>query len=77
MSKAFPKKHLTLEQSYLGFGAKLINIINCSESTIEDLWNKCNENGTKHDFDDLILTLDFLFAINAISIKGGGIICLN
>lgn len=77
MSKLFPKKHITLEQSYLGFGAQLLSLIHDSV-TVDELWQKSNANFiVKHNFDDLILTLDYLYSIDVIKINQEGKICLN
>lgn len=77
MSKLYPKKHITLEQSYLGFGAQLLSLIDES-ITVDELWQKSNTNYiVKHNFDDLILTLDYLYAIDIIKINQEGKICLN
>lgn len=77
MSKLLPKKHITLEQSYLWFGAKLISLINGNIS-VDELWQQANKTFlVKHNFDDFILTLDYLYVINAIQIDKEGKICLN
>lgn len=77
MSQMFPKKHITLEQSYLGFGAQLLSLINGNVS-IDELWQKSNNSFiVKHNFDDLILTLDYLYSIGVIKINQEGKICLN
>lgn len=77
MNKMFPKKHISLEQSLLGFGAKILTIVK-DGSTIENLWQKCNTDSiVKHSFDDLLLTLDYLYIIDAITIDKEGNICLN
>lgn len=77
MNKFLPKKHISLEASYIGFGAELIKLI-VDNMTVDQLWAQCNINCVvKHSFDDLILTLDFLYTINAISISNEGLICLN
>lgn len=77
MSKLYPKKHITLEQSYLGFGAQIISLIS-KNITVDELWQKANANYmVKHNFDDLILTLDYLYSIDVIKINQEGKICLN
>lgn len=77
MSRLLPKKHITLERSYLGFGAQILSLINGGES-IDALWQKCNSNSNvKHSFDDFILTLDYLYSINVIQVNDEVKICLN
>lgn len=77
MSKLLPKKHITLEQSYLGFGAQVLPFIKGCVS-IDELWQNCSSTSiVRHDFDDLILTLDYLYSINVININDEGKICLS
>lgn len=69
MNSLIPRKHISLDQSLLGFGAKIINLIDDS-TTIESLWQNCNtDSSVKHSFDDLLLTLDFLYLIDVIFIN--------
>lgn len=76
MSKLLPKKHISSEQSYLGFGAKIISMIK-EPISLEKLWHKCNNSVVKHGYKDLILTLDYLYLVNIISVDEEGYICLN
>lgn len=76
MSKFLPKKHITLEQSYLGFGAQLLSLIK-DGIFVDGLWNKLNSSDVKHSFCDLILTLDYLYSIGVVKINEEGKICLN
>jgi hypothetical protein len=71
-----PTKHTTIEQSLLGFGSYILRKID-ENNTIDMLWhqyqNDFNDNvyPAKHSFDNLLLTLFFLFSINAIE-EGNG-----
>lgn len=77
MNSIIPRKHISLDQSLLGFGAKIINLID-NDTTVESLWKRCNiDSSVKHSFDDLLLTLDFLYLIDVIFINDKGFICLN
>lgn len=76
----FPDKYLRFNKSLINLGAILIkNIERKLWYSVDELW-KCIkiEADIKHyTFNDLILTLDFLFSINGISINNEGKICLN
>ena len=67
-----PTKHTTIEQSFLGFGAYLLQILD-KNNTVDLLWQKYQADyksqiyPVKHTFDNLILTLVFLYTIGAIS----------
>lgn len=71
-----PTKHTNIEQSLLGFGSYILQIINDS-STIDSLWNEYlndfykSQYYAKHSFDSMLLTLVFLFSIDAIEEKNG------
>ena len=78
MSKLIPKKHVSLEHSLIGFGSKVISIIGNANVSLEYLWGQCNLNSTvKHSFDDLVLTLDYLFGIGVVIQNKEGLLCLK
>lgn len=78
MSKLIPKKHVPLEHSLIGFGSKVISIIGNANVSLEYLWGQCNLNSTvKHSFDDLVLTLDYLFGIGVVIQNKEGLLCLK
>jgi hypothetical protein len=66
-----PTKHTTIEQSFLGFGAYLLQILD-KDNTVDLLWKKYQSDFTsqaypvKQTFDNLILTLVFLYSIGVI-----------
>lgn len=72
-----PKKHLSLDESLFGFGAYLLDNI-VKNSNIDRLWRnylndyKNNIYSVKFTFDQFIITIDYLFAINAIEINQKG-----
>lgn len=72
-----PKKHLSLDESLFGFGAYLLDNIG-ENSNIDRLWRnylcdyKNNIYSVKFTFDQYIITIDYLFAINAIEINQKG-----
>ena len=71
-----PTKHINFSQSLLGFGSYLLSNLN-EPKTVDDLWKVYQfdlSNGyynAKHSFDNLILTIIFLYGINAISERDG------
>lgn len=72
-----PKKHVSLEESLFGFGAYLLEHMS-SQVTIDSLWkiylNEYNNMlySTRFSFDQFIVTLDYLYAIGAVSINEKG-----
>ena len=66
-----PTKHTNIEQSLIGFGGYLLNIIE-GGSTVDELWGKYLKDysdgvySSKQSIDNLLLTLVFLFSIDAI-----------
>ncbi|MEM9338926.1 MAG: ABC-three component system middle component 6 [Bacteroidota bacterium] len=71
-----PSKHINFSQSLLGFGSYLLTKLNKPKS-VDDLWKEYqidvkNEGYfANHSFDNLNLTLIFLYGINAIEEKNG------
>lgn len=78
-----PTKHTKIEQTLLGFGSYILQIIEQGGTTVDVLWNEYLKDFdnkkflTKHSFDNLILTLIFLFSIGAIEEKDGVIYKCN
>lgn len=73
-----PKKHLSLDESILGFGAFLLSQLSENEIFVDDLWKKYQDAyQTKaypvaFGFDNFILTIDFLFIVGAIHLNNRG-----
>ena len=73
-----PTKHTSLDQSLLGFGAYILQIVDACTS-IDLLWERYLadfEKGNytaKQSFDNLLLTLVFLYSIDAIIDNDGEI----
>lgn len=72
-----PTKHTTLEQSLLGFGSYLLGSLGEEGKTIDELWNNYQKDFSakkyraKQNFDNLVMTLLFLFSVNAIYMDDG------
>ncbi len=71
-----PSKHINFSQSLLGFGSYLAAKLK-SPISIDDLWIEYKfdlENDlyfSKHSFDNLLLTLIFLYGTNTIKEENG------
>lgn len=77
MKSILPKKHISLEQSYFGLGAKIISLLHDGK-TVDCLWQQVNSYGrVKHSYADFILTLDYLYCLNVIKLTEEGTVCLN
>ena len=73
-TRILPSKHIRLSESLLGLGAIILDIIKTPRS-IDELWFEFSKiNNSKetfpayHDFDNLILAINYLFIIGALSI---------
>ena len=66
-----PTKHTSLGQSLIGFGGYILKII-AGGLTVDELWIQYqkdfsnSEYNVKQSFDNLLLTLAFLFAVDTI-----------
>lgn len=75
-----PKKHLSISESYYGFGAFLLEKLK-EPKTVETLWNEYKEAyaaklySVKFSFDQFVLALDYLYLIGAIMQNEEGVIC--
>ena len=72
-----PQKHLTIDESLLGFGAFLLKHIS-KKISVDELWKKytiaCEEGvyPIVFSFDKFILTIDFLYLIGAVNLNEKG-----
>lgn len=73
-----PKKHISLSESYIGFGAFILKVLS-KPMTIDECWTKIHNKyidkgliSKKHSFDSMILTIDLLFALNIVNINDKG-----
>ena len=77
-----PTKHTNMSESLLGFGGYILTQLK-SPSSIDELWMKYQADYknkiyfAKHSFDNLLLTIVFLFSIGAIYEHEGVIIKCN
>ena len=73
-----PSKHIRFSESLLGLGGVVLNIIK-EPKTIDEIWFSFSEinNNQKilpayHNFDNIVLALNYLFIIGAVSIDNNG-----
>jgi hypothetical protein len=77
-----PTKHTKLSESFLGFGSYILTRLESPES-IDDLWKQYQADYknklyfAKHSFDNLLLTVVFLYSIGAVNEQDGVIIKCN
>jgi len=77
-----PTKHTNLSKSLLGFGSYVLTRLE-SPGSIDDLWKqyqvdyKNKEYLAKHSFDNLLLTVVFLYSIGAVNEQDGVIVKCN
>lgn len=74
-----PSKHIRFSESLLGLGGVILGIIVDEPKTIDEIWYKFSEiNNNKkifpayHNFDNVVLSLNYLFVIGAVSIDING-----
>lgn len=70
----YPSKHISISESLFGLGAIVLNRLKKKPQTIDDLWDHIrtkNRSGTSsyHGFDNLALSINYLFLIGAIDIN--------
>jgi hypothetical protein len=71
-----PSKHITFSESLLGFGSYVLSKLD-APVTVDEIWKHYNEDFIEHKFnakqtfDNLLLTLIFLYGIGAIKHERG------
>ncbi len=72
-----PDKHIRFSESLLGLGALVLESLEAPKS-IDALWNELHpqmESGAfpaNHSFDNLVLSVDMLFALGVITLNRNG-----
>jgi len=68
-----PQKHIRLSESLLGLGANILNLLSRPLSP-EQIYDKLKSLNllTSHDFEHIVLTLDFLYACGAVVVNEQG-----
>lgn len=65
-----PDKNIKPKYSLLNCGGQVLKMLS-EPLTMTALWEKTKEYNSYLGYDKFVLTMDFLFMINAISIKNG------
>lgn len=71
-----PTKHINFSQSLLGLGAYVLSQLS-TPKTIDELWNDYSDDYknkvylAKHSFDNLVMTIIFLYSIDSITENNG------
>ncbi|CAN5501479.1 hypothetical protein BH09SUM1_BH09SUM1_01110 [soil metagenome] len=65
-----PTKHISTAHSLLGVGALILTELK-SPRTITSLWESLRTTDQVGTFDRFLLTLDMLFIIGAVELRGG------
>jgi hypothetical protein len=65
-----PTKHIKTKDSLLGRGAQILELIHRPQ-TVSNLWAKAKKNQAFPTFESFVITLDFLYTLNAIDFKQG------
>ncbi len=65
-----PDKNIKLQYSLLACGALLLSLLKTPQ-TFSSLWEKAKKHDTINNYDKFLLTLDFLYLINAIELQDG------
>jgi len=79
MIPMLPEKHVWLNETLLGVGALLL--VELKESkTVDQIWSELKSSRRKLvperlEFDDLVLTIDFLFALGTVKLTPEGKLC--
>lgn len=75
-----PKKQLSINESFFGFGAFLLQRLS-APATTDELWEYYKDSYTnkkypvKFSFDQFIMALDYLYIIGAIKENEKGVLC--
>ncbi|MEM6319906.1 MAG: ABC-three component system middle component 6 [Bacteroidota bacterium] len=69
-----PSKHIRVSESLMGLGGIILDFLQKGEKTVDELWLKISKiNNSKrlpayHSFDNVVFSLNYLFAIGAVDI---------
>ena len=77
-----PSKHISLAESLIGLGGALLEILTSQPCSLDSLWREYSKvNNRKelypayHSFDNVILAVNLLYMIGAVSITAEGKLC--
>jgi len=79
----FPEKHLSLYESLIGLSSYILITLKEKEMDLDAIWetyrkfNDTKKYPAKHNFDDVVLAIDILFALKKINVNKNGILSLK
>ncbi len=65
-----PTKHIQIKRSLIGLGAEVLAMLD-RPYNVSSLWYKANKNPEIRTFETFVITLDFLFTLDAITLENG------
>jgi hypothetical protein len=69
-----PDKYVTVEQSLIGMGAKIIRLLQFSSANVSDLWKRYRLETTEDEnFQRFIAAIDLLYMTSAIDVARDGV----
>ncbi|PHS58477.1 MAG: hypothetical protein COB17_02555 [Sulfurimonas sp.] len=74
-----PAKHINFSESFLGFGSYILQYLDKPRS-VDELWEQYQKDFknelyfSNHSFDNLLMTLIFLYSIDTIKEKNGKVL---
>lgn len=78
-----PTKHTNLSESLLGLSGYLLSFLKSHPYSVDELWEELEKSRIQgntiyvnHTFDNLVLSVDLLFMVGAVSMDANGNICL-
>ncbi len=77
----FPAKHIRLSESLLGLSAFVLSFLDTPKN-VDQLWkdvkriNSSTHFPAQHSYDNLLLTLDYLYLVDAVNINRSGYISI-
>lgn len=63
-----PRKHISISRCLIGSGAEILKLLDSPEN-VSSIWYRSKDK--VKTFESFVLTMDFLFAINAIRMDNG------
>jgi hypothetical protein len=76
-----PSKHISLAESLIGLGGVLLEILMKQPCSLDSLWQEYSKINNKesypayHSFDNVILAVNLLYMIGAVTINTEGKLC--
>ncbi|MFA6973163.1 MAG: ABC-three component system middle component 6 [Parcubacteria group bacterium] len=65
-----PTKHIQTKRSLIGMGAGILSMLD-KPYNVSSLWHRAKKLPEVRTFETFVITLDFLFALDAIGMENG------